>query len=212
MIVDTKIFQRIKNLIPNLSKGQLKIVSFLLDNYNESVVMTAKEIAKELNISESTVVRFSKRIGFEGFLEFQKALKEEIRNIVTINQKFDMFKFPDSIEKVIQKSFYIDQKLIKKTLENLDYSKLEIFCKSIIESNRIYLLGLRSSRILTEYLQYYLQFFNSNIINLSTSTIDYIDCFLDTKEDDIAIVFSFPRYTTHTVDLVKRLKLQNIKI
>ena len=45
-------------------------------HYEDACYLTAAKIGETVGVSESTVVRFASELGFEGFPEFQKDLKE----------------------------------------------------------------------------------------------------------------------------------------
>ena len=61
----------------HLTKTQKIIAEYVLDNASEACFMTSTEIALKLGVSESSVIRFSRTIGFDGFMDFQKALRKD---------------------------------------------------------------------------------------------------------------------------------------
>jgi DNA-binding MurR/RpiR family transcriptional regulator len=63
-----------------MSKSHKKIATYILDHYDQAVFMTAAQLGKEVEISESTVVRFASGLGFEGYPEFQRALEGWVKN------------------------------------------------------------------------------------------------------------------------------------
>ena len=66
----------------NLTKTQRMIAKYILDNYSDVCFMTSTEIAEKLGVSESSVVRFSRSLGFTGFVEFQKSLRKDYQDKV----------------------------------------------------------------------------------------------------------------------------------
>ena len=66
----------------HLTKTQRIIAEYVLDNASEACFMTSTEIALKLGVSESSVIRFSRTIGFDGFMDFQKALRKEYQDKV----------------------------------------------------------------------------------------------------------------------------------
>ena len=49
-----ELLENIKECYPELSKGQKKIASFILENYIHAAYMTAAVLARETGVSEST--------------------------------------------------------------------------------------------------------------------------------------------------------------
>ena len=66
----------------HLTKTQKIIAEYVLDNASEACFMTSTEIALKLGVSESSVIRFSRTIGFDGFMDFQKALRKDYQDKV----------------------------------------------------------------------------------------------------------------------------------
>ena len=67
------ILTRIQNEIHAFSKGQKKIASYILTNYDKAAFMTASRLGKTVEVSESTVVRFAVELGYAGYPEMQKS-------------------------------------------------------------------------------------------------------------------------------------------
>ncbi|WP_443029332.1 MurR/RpiR family transcriptional regulator, partial [Sporofaciens musculi] len=66
----------------NLTKTQKMIAKYILDHSADACFMTSTEIALKLNVSESSVIRFSRSLGFGGFMDFQKMLRKEYQDKV----------------------------------------------------------------------------------------------------------------------------------
>ena len=66
----------------NLTKTQKMIAKYILDNSADACFMTSTEIALKLGVSESSVVRFSRSLGYSGFMDFQKALRRDYQDKV----------------------------------------------------------------------------------------------------------------------------------
>ena len=73
----------------HLTKTQRIIAEYVLDNASEACFMTSTEIALKLGVSESSVIRFSRTIGFDGFMDFQKALRKDYQDKVHFQQYHD---------------------------------------------------------------------------------------------------------------------------
>ena len=67
----------------NLTKTQKMIAKYILDYSADACFMTSTEIALKLNVSESSVIRFSRSLGFGGFMDFQKMLRKEYQDKVS---------------------------------------------------------------------------------------------------------------------------------
>ena len=81
--------ETIERSYQGLSKGHKAIADFILKSYDKAAYMTAAKLGEEVGVSESTVVRFTTELGFEGYPQFQKALQEDLKSKLTSVQRLD---------------------------------------------------------------------------------------------------------------------------
>src|SRR5512136_164434 len=72
--------ERIRKERPNMSKSFAKLADFLLDSYVEAAFMTASELAHALNLDAATVVRFSQHLGYDGFPQLQREIRQRVKD------------------------------------------------------------------------------------------------------------------------------------
>ena len=77
---EPEILNVIRDKRKSMSKGQKKIADYLLKHYDKAAFLTAMELGKKVNVSESTVVRFAACIGFSGYPKLQKKNQGMIRD------------------------------------------------------------------------------------------------------------------------------------
>ena len=71
---------RIRQERSNMSKSFAKLADFLLDSYVEAAFMTASELAHALNLDAATVVRFSQHLGYDGFPQLQREIRQRVKD------------------------------------------------------------------------------------------------------------------------------------
>ena len=69
------LLNKIEEGIPGFSKGQRQIARYIIEHYEQAAYMTAARIGAEVGVSESTVVRFANELGFEGYPEGLRQVK-----------------------------------------------------------------------------------------------------------------------------------------
>jgi DNA-binding MurR/RpiR family transcriptional regulator len=67
--------QRLEDHLPNLTKSQQRIASYLLASYDEAAFLTAADLAQRLDVSEATMVRFARAVGYSGVRELRRCLQ-----------------------------------------------------------------------------------------------------------------------------------------
>jgi DNA-binding MurR/RpiR family transcriptional regulator len=76
--------ERIRRERTDMSKSFAKLADFLLDSYVEASFMTASELAHALNLDAATVVRFSQALGYKGFPELQREIRQKVKGDLLI--------------------------------------------------------------------------------------------------------------------------------
>ena len=67
------LLNRINAKYSTMSKGHKLLATYITDNYDKAVFLTAAKMGETVGISESTVVRFATSLGYKGYPDFQKA-------------------------------------------------------------------------------------------------------------------------------------------
>ena len=185
---------------PRLSKSQKLIAEYILSSYDKAAFMTAAKLGVSVGVSESTVVRFANEVGFEGYPKLQKALQELIKNRLTTVQRLELSNDYLSNEYALRSVLKADIDNIRITLEKIDFKMFENVLDSIFRANKIYIIGLRSSTALAEFLGFYLNVILQNVKVVSYGISDIFEQMINVKKGDLVIGIGFPRYATKTIN------------
>ena len=166
--------------------------------------MTAARLGAEVNVSESTVVRFVMELGFEGYPEFQKSLQELIRSKLTAVQRVEV---TNSLigegGDVIGKVLGMDIERIRRTNEGIDREAFSEAVSHISSAKNIYILGMRASSFLADFLNYGLRMIFDNVKHIqTTSGNETFEQLMSIGEGDVMIAISFPRYSKSIIKCV----------
>jgi len=199
----------IKNIQSNfgkMSKGQRIIAEFIINNYDKAAFMTASALGSNLNVSESTVVRFANGLGYSGYRELQKELQELIKNKLTTVQRLSLADGYTNDDHNLTKVMESDIENIKKTITELDMVSINKATSLLVNCKHIYVIGLRSSSFLAGYLCFYLNFLFSNVKQITSGPNDIFEQLLKADKDDVVIGISFPRYSKRTLEALDYVK------
>ena len=190
----------IQSRFPRLSKGQKLIAEYILKSYDKAAFMTAAKLGVSVAVSESTVVRFANELGFSGYPKLQKALQELIKNKLTTVQRLELSNDYVSEGYALKGVLKADMENIRATLEKINYNTFEDVVKKIFEAKRIYIIGLRSSTALAEFLGFYLNIILQNVRTVGNGISDIFEQMINVEEGDLVIGIGFPRYASRTID------------
>ena len=157
------ILATIRNSMGAFSKGQKLIGRFILENYDKAAFMTASKLGKTVNVSESTVVRFAAELGYDGYPAMQKALQEMIRTKLTTVQRIEVSNDRLGDQDVLTKVVQSDIEKLRMSLEELSREEFSAVVDAIVSARHIYILGVRSSAALSDFLTFYFNLIFDNI-------------------------------------------------
>ncbi|MBU3217942.1 MurR/RpiR family transcriptional regulator [Clostridium estertheticum] len=198
--------------LPRLSKGQKLIAEYILKHYDKAAFMTADKLGESIGVSESTVVRFASELGFSGYPKLQKSLQQLIRNKLTTVQRIELSNDYMTQENALKSVLKADMENIKTTLENINYETFDEIVNSLFKAKKIYIIGLRDSSSLAEFLGFYLNFILDNVKVVAYGVSDIFEQLLNVDEQDIVIGIGFPRYTMRTIEALNFAKSKNANI
>lgn len=187
-----------------LTKTQRRIAEYVLDHYADACFMTSTEIAAKLGVSESSIIRFSRSLGFHGFMDFQKSLRKDYQDKV--------FSISSSITvpaqrvakraKLDSNSDYI-RRHFKNAAQNLEavfeHNTIETFGEAadrIVNSKRKYIAASRANVCLADYFALYLKHMVPNVETTISNALSPIDHMCNITKEDCLIIFSLPRYSS----------------
>lgn len=208
----SNIMERIRVKYPKFSKSQKIIANFIMAHYDKAAFMTAARLGEQVNISESTVVRFASALGYSGYPELQKALQELIKTKLTTVQRLELSTNQVTQDSMIEDIIKSDIQNIQATLDELDKDQFFKIINTIYNAKKIYVIGFRTSTILTEFLGYYLNLLLDNVTVVDYGIDDVFEQFIRIDHEDIVIGISFPRYSRKTTEILKFVKEKDAQV
>ena len=202
----------IESRLPEMSKGHKAIAGYILENYDKAAYMTASKLGEETGVSESTVVRFTMELGFEGYPYFQSALKEELKSKLTSVQRLNYTERFEDDAAAVRDIMHGDMENLKDTIANLDDVAMSNAAKTILKARKIYIMGLRSSSPLSSFMHFYMTLLFDDVIHIhSNSTNEVFEQIMPITSDDVMIGISFPRYSQRTINSMEYAKKKGAK-
>lgn len=204
---------RMNQAYASMSKGQKLLATYITDNYDKAVFLTAAKLGQVVGVSESTVVRFASHLGYKGYPEFQKALEEMVRNKLNSIQRMEVTYGRITQSQILETVLQADAEKIKYTLENIDQNAFEIAVDTILKAKTIYIVGIRSCAPLASFLAFYFNLMFDRVVQLNTNnSSELFEQMVRINKEDVIIGISFPRYSMRTLKAMEFANNRNAKV
>jgi DNA-binding MurR/RpiR family transcriptional regulator len=194
-----------------LTKSCQKIADFLLANMEEAAFLDIYDFGSKIGTSQSTVVRFARAIGYDGFPKMQEDLRLWLREQVIPMKKMEKSVSGKS-QDIYNKIFDADFENLSSLKEEFRYEKFEDVVNTIINAKRVYVVGYRTSFPLAYLLTMYLTQVMHNVKLIDVGGGEVYDCMVDWGKSDVLIGISFLRYSRVTFEIVEYAKTKKCKI
>ena len=207
------VLTKIEDNYLDLSKSHKRIADYVLANYEKAAFLTAAKLGEETGISVSTVVRFATSLGYEGYPEFQDALRETIKGKLTSTQRIEVagtqIRDNDLLGTILQK----DSEMIRSTMAEVDPDAFDKASKAINKARRIYIVGVRSSAALANFMYFYFNLIYDDVRLLSSnSSSEMFEDIYRIGPEDVCVALSVPRYSKHVLRVVSYAGAKTIAI
>ena len=185
-----------------LAKNQQIVADYLLNNWEKALYESSITIAKKVGVSQSTVVRTVMRLGYSGFPEFQSVLRVRLEDRFSTIKQIDQVSIRQkgqSLEQRISQVFDQNRKNLDMALRDLDPEQTRKAADLIWKAKRVFVMGLRTSSTLANYLGFHLSMIRANV-TIFSSEFMLLENLRTLGKGDILVVFSFVRYSRKTIE------------
>ena len=199
-LMENDILSALQDCAMSFSKGQRRIAQYIIDEYDKAAFMTAAKLGKTVGVSESTVVRFAVSLGFDGYPSMQKAMQEMVLTRLTSVQRLEAASDRIGDKDIVSMVLQSDAEKLRRTDETLNREDFRKAVDAIVDAKRVYIMGVRSTAPLANFLGYYLRYLSDDVYIVTASGAgEMFEHIAGVNANDAVIAFSFPRYSTTTV-------------
>lgn len=184
-----------------------RVGEFIRAHHNQVFMLKSKELAERANVSEATISRFVRKLGFANYIQFKDELaRQAMENYSTSNRLMALSRQVESGQHVLHRIAEQDMDNLSQLTSLVSVQEFDRAVDALAQANMIYSLGLRSCFGLSYHFHFCLRFFLSNVFLLWPATGDVPEKMLTAKPDDVLVAISFKRYTRGTLEMAEAMR------
>jgi len=205
-----KILEKLKNT--RLTKKEKRIAEFFLDEEQRVFLMNVADIAKTIDVSDTSVIRFIKSLGFENFTDFKNSGQEDIKS--RLDKTNDFIKNLDIIKKNSIEQLYIHKinEEVNKIFNSNSQKQIKKISNLIMKAKNKYIVGFKSTAGIANFFGVRLGFMLENVSTFNIDDSVVVNSIFNIKQEDILIIFDYPMYSKAAVVLAKIARENKAKI
>ena len=198
---------KIKSSYDKLTHLEQVVADYILNHPDETKTTTSYKLAQQLGVGQSTIIRFSQKLGFNSFRELLAAIPNSEKSDLIKEDVTESESTAETNQKIVAQ--YMD--IIELTLLGNLPEIIDQAVRYIKEAEMIVCFGVGNSNLMAEYLSNQLAIVGINSLSLTNAHIVF-STIMRMKTNDIVILFSETGESKDVVAIARAAKKQGAKI
>jgi RpiR family transcriptional regulator, murPQ operon repressor len=199
---------KIRSMIQRCSKSELKIIEYIRNNPIDPKIMTSSLLGKQLDISQSTIIRFTQKLGYSSFRAFLADISVSSQSSSEIDVDIQSNEDTDI---TMQRLFNQYKDVMKMTMSEKLTEQVDSAVKLLKKARRIVFFAVGGSSNMGEYFATNLIRYNL-MINHSYDVHTSLYLITQCTEEDLVIIISESGETDEIRMAVNACKQLNVPI
>lgn len=140
----------IKESLPNLKPSEKKVAEYILAHPEEVIKYSVQKLASLTDVSEATIVRFSRTLKCKGFQELKLRVAYDLNQPSGTKNSYDEIAADAPVHSLIQSISHNNKQSIQDTLSVLSEGDVEWAIDSLRKARKIAVYGIGASAVIAE--------------------------------------------------------------
>src|SRR5687768_12335565 len=200
--LDHPLSQRVRRSFNELTPGQQRVARLFLEQPYEMAFLPVAAVGQRAHVSDSTVVRLSGALGYDGFPE----LRQDLQNsLIARMAPLDLLKQRLDQQELHETGAVIDLEIenLRRLRETLAFETVERAARLVLEAERVFVIGMRSGFGVAHSCAHLLQHVLTDVEQITLLGGNLPDRLSVVSEKDVVIVFSTPRYSRQLLQVAE---------
>jgi DNA-binding MurR/RpiR family transcriptional regulator len=194
--------ERIRESRLGLSPSFERLADFLLDSYAHAALLTATEIGHTLDIDTATVVRFAQFLGYKGYPELQREMRNKLRDELLAEKRME----PDSSAEAVEAALSELAHGLDLTRRSFSVEHAEALISALDEAQRVIILGEGLAFAPARNLAAWLEGAGYNIHLAGGSLSDLARALASARKGDMVVVIEVDEETPYLSGAITEAK------
>lgn len=194
---------RLDRAVATLTGRKLRAARFLRANHRTAFAMSVQELARAAEVSEATLVRLARDLGYAGYHELRGALMAEARRQLAPGERFALEPPAEAASETALRVARQEVDNINRTVAELDRAALTRAVGRLRRADPAVTVGLGVSALLARIAAYELFQVGVRAHALGRDTLTLAEQIVCLPRRAVVLAFGFRPYSRQTVDAVR---------
>lgn len=169
----------------NFTEREKMISNYIIENSEEVVNLSSRELARNTFTNSTTIIRFIKKLGYHSYNDFKINLLYDLKNEIYNKEELHLGE-QENIYTILNKLTSLHEQVIFETKKNMNIDNIIAISKILNESHEINFFATDANMAIAEYVSHNLFLIGkkSNVY----SSIDKILLYNNVSQDSSSII------------------------
>lgn len=193
------LLSRVREALSDMHPAERKLGELLFNFPGELASYSARELATLAGVSNATVTRFVRRLGYESYDEARRHAREESET----GSRLYLSAAAES-ESGDPAALQLEQSLrnIQRTIGAIEANTVDAIARAILGARKVWVIGFRASHPFASYLQWQLTQVIEAIVAIPGAGQTLGEHLVDVRADDCVILFGLRRRVAITDNIL----------
>jgi DNA-binding MurR/RpiR family transcriptional regulator len=203
---------RIRQAHGQLPKAEKQLADLILESPGQMASYSATEISRMAGVSNATVTRLVRRLGYENYEQMRRLAREGIDwGSPLFLPNHDGGAAEPVSQDLFEEHVLASTRNIRDSFAGIDPETIGAVCDGIASARQVRIFGQRNNYFFAAYLRWQFIQFRSNVYLLPVSGETLAEYLAGLEQDDIFILFGLRRRHPGLPDLIATIKTFNVK-
>ena len=208
------VIDELRRRYDRFTQSQKRIAEYIVEHSQAVAFSTVDQMAAQLDVNPSTIVRFTYRLGLNGFPDLQERMRELVRGQLSrTGDPINESQVANHLESTsFGASLSHDWQNLHRTIAGLNADSVDRAVNILVRARRVYVVAGFSTFPVAHYFALILDRLRSDISLLASNDAFATPRLVEMKPEDCVLAFTFPRYASATHRIVMWAKDNKAKV
>lgn len=205
--------EELRLALPDLTRAERQLASHILTHYPVAALGSITALAKAGGVSSPTVVRLVQKLGYQGYSDFQRALRGQVEAML-VSPLVKQSRAGGAMEGHLMTRFASAvAENLQATLAQIDPGEFDAAAALLADpSRRIFAMGGRITHAIADYFVTLMKVIRPEVLLMSDMSNAWPPALLDMKPGDVLLVFDIRRYENAVLQVAEVAREQGAEI
>jgi len=195
MQVTMSLVDRINARAPDMSPAEQRVAGFFRNNREQVLIASASALAEQAGVSDATVIRATKALGFRGMDELRRTLAAELTDDLSPVGRLarTLREVGDGLDGAFHLTLDVQQKALESVRQGVSPEQFRSAVAHIIEAPRLAIFGIGPTGAMADYFAFQLRRFGIDSVTLTDTGALLADDIQRLRESDLLVAFAYSR-------------------